>query len=395
LPANQSIWTKTFIQAFIANCILFFIFHSFSLLPLLIKESGGSDFQIGIIMGIFTFVALPFRPISGIIADKLGHRTMALFGTFILIISLSLFSKIEAMGLGIVALRALMGFAWCFIISSLTAIALSETPSKRHSEAIGLFGLSGLVAQGFAPMICQKLLPILGLSLFYYVDAALCLVSFFLIFGLPSKSNPIVQHCSPPNTKPILLSLVGTLILISCYAAAKVTTFHFLAPYCDSLGLTAFGFYFFAFTITAFITQWKLAKLSDGLGYRKMAVISATALALHCLILASASSNITLVLAAILGGLGQGILYPTLCAIILAKFSAKSTAFALSTYAFFFDVGATIALPSFGLLADAYNYRLMFAALCITLLCAAVLFYLLQQGNISSVRFKIKAMFSN
>ncbi|GGJ82469.1 hypothetical protein GCM10007063_01240 [Lentibacillus kapialis] len=74
IPAADKIWTKDFVLICLAN---FFIFLGFQMtlptLPLFVDELGGSDRQIGLIVGVFTFSALLFIPCAGHALESKGR----------------------------------------------------------------------------------------------------------------------------------------------------------------------------------------------------------------------------------------------------------------------------------------------------------------------------------
>src|SRR5690625_3174017 len=83
----EKIWTRDFILVCLAN---FFIFLGFQMtlptLPIFVKELGGSDQLIGVIVGIFTFSALLFRPYAGHALETKGRGRVYLFGLLLFII---------------------------------------------------------------------------------------------------------------------------------------------------------------------------------------------------------------------------------------------------------------------------------------------------------------------
>src|SRR5699024_9587220 len=81
LPVHHKIWTRDITLIVFAN---FFIFLGFQMtlptLPLFVKELGGSDQLIGVIVGVFTFSALIFRPYAGHSLETKGRRIVYMFG---------------------------------------------------------------------------------------------------------------------------------------------------------------------------------------------------------------------------------------------------------------------------------------------------------------------------
>lgn len=95
----EKIWTKDFVLVCLAN---FFIFLGFQMtlptLPLFIKELGGSDQLIGVIVGVFTFSALLFRPYAGHALETKGRQFVYMLGLSIFVLSVGSFAFITSIG---------------------------------------------------------------------------------------------------------------------------------------------------------------------------------------------------------------------------------------------------------------------------------------------------------
>ena len=67
------------------NVILFTGFYLLvPTLPLFIKEIGGNESQVGLMMGMFTIAAVVIRPIIGGMLDRYGRRSFIIFGLIFL-----------------------------------------------------------------------------------------------------------------------------------------------------------------------------------------------------------------------------------------------------------------------------------------------------------------------
>ncbi|HGA0511582.1 TPA: MFS transporter [Bacillus pacificus] len=77
----ERLWTKLFIQMTFAMLFLFTGFYLLvPTLPLFIKEIGGDESQVGLMMGMFTIAAVVIRPIIGGMLDQYGRRSFTIFG---------------------------------------------------------------------------------------------------------------------------------------------------------------------------------------------------------------------------------------------------------------------------------------------------------------------------
>ncbi|RAT05229.1 hypothetical protein A6E25_06695 [Bacillus cereus] len=77
----ERLWTKLFIQMTFAMLFLFTGFYLLvPTLSLFIKEIGGDESQVGLMMGMFTIAAVVIRPIIGGMLDQYGRRSFTIFG---------------------------------------------------------------------------------------------------------------------------------------------------------------------------------------------------------------------------------------------------------------------------------------------------------------------------
>src|SRR5690625_2429522 len=108
----DKIFTKDFVFIWLAN---FFIFLGFQMtlptIPIFVNELGGSDQLIGIIVGIFTFSALLFRPYAGHALENKGRGIVYLFGLALFVVSVGSFGFITVMSL-LIVLRIIQVIGW-------------------------------------------------------------------------------------------------------------------------------------------------------------------------------------------------------------------------------------------------------------------------------------------
>src|SRR5690625_299542 len=106
---SNRIWTRDFVLICLSN---FFVFLGFQMtlptLPLFVKELGGSDQVIGIVVGAFTFSALLFRPYAGHILESRGRRYVYMVGLAIFIVSIGSVSFVTSIVV-LIILRVIQG----------------------------------------------------------------------------------------------------------------------------------------------------------------------------------------------------------------------------------------------------------------------------------------------
>ncbi len=106
---NGSILNREFILVTLSGFIFFFNFHSFLLLPLRIQELGGSESDIGFIMGVAGFSTIFTTPAVGILVDRWGRKWFMALGGLIMALSTFPFAYIDTLNLLFPLLRVVHG----------------------------------------------------------------------------------------------------------------------------------------------------------------------------------------------------------------------------------------------------------------------------------------------
>ena len=70
-----------FVRATVTNFFFFLGLNGFVLLPLYILALGGTEIEIGLVMGLYTGVGIVCQPLLGPIVDAVGRRPFMLVGT--------------------------------------------------------------------------------------------------------------------------------------------------------------------------------------------------------------------------------------------------------------------------------------------------------------------------
>src|SRR5690625_4003618 len=174
---KDKIWTRDFILICCAN---FFIFLGFQMtlptLPLFVKELGGSDQLIGIVVGIFTFSALIFRPYAGQTLETKGRQFVYMTGLSIFVLSVGSFAFVTSI-MFLFIMRVVQGVGWGFSTTATGTIATGLIPPKRRGEGMGYFGLSGNLALALGPTLGLALVDEISFKSFFLVCAALGLAA--------------------------------------------------------------------------------------------------------------------------------------------------------------------------------------------------------------------------
>ncbi len=149
----ERLWTKSFIQMSFAMLFLFTGFYLLvPTLPLFIKEIGGNESQVGLMMGMFTIAAVVIRPIIGGMLDQYGRRSFIIFG--LILFGLTMYSYNLASTIVLLAvLRVIHGVTWAVSTTAVGTAITDIIPDSRRGEGMGWYGMAMTIAMAIGPMI--------------------------------------------------------------------------------------------------------------------------------------------------------------------------------------------------------------------------------------------------
>src|SRR3989337_856905 len=131
------------------NFFFFASVNAFVLLPLYIQRLGGTEAQIGVVMGMYSAAGIFCQPLVGAWVDRVGRRPLLGFGISLGVAASLGFNLFAALPLFAV-LRAFQGIGFsAFFVANYTMVVDLVPPSA----GAGRWASSG--SQGFFPPRCR------------------------------------------------------------------------------------------------------------------------------------------------------------------------------------------------------------------------------------------------
>ncbi len=362
-PVGDTIYSPNFFIASLSNFFFFTSVNAFSLLPLYIKVLGGTESQIGMIMGTYSLTAILAQPVTGALADRFGRKRFVLLGSALGIVAALGFAFSTRLGIGFFVLRLLQGLGFsAFYVSKLTLVA-DLVPPARRGEAVGLFGISGLITIALSPALGELLIHTAGYSAFFPAAAAAAGAGFLTSLtyhdtsSSPSEVAPPVLSSLIPSARilwPILLSFV--------FGLMSGTVFVFLPTYAMQVGLARIGEFYIAYSVAAIAIRLTCGKLSDRWGRRRVILPAILLSALGCLGLVWLAGPVGLIVVGSLNGMAHGLLFPALSAYVIDLAGSEERGLALGAFTTALLLGSTVASFTFGIVAEHLGYPSIFLA---------------------------------
>lgn len=370
-------------RAFWTACALHFTggmsFGMFLLFPLFIRQLGGDELTIGLVIGVGIATSVVLRPTVGALLDRLGRRRVLFWGTIANAASLPPFLLLGSPGMALYVLSIIHFVAGGTLFAAYFTYASDLVPATRRVEGIAIFGVAGMAPNGLGPALGELLIARVGFAGFFAVATAFALLSLSLITTIP-RTTPIAE----PVRASLLERVAGVwremvrmllhgglghiLGATALFGAGVGAAFYFVAPFTRDLGL-AHAFPFFAAYASSTIALRILGRrLPDRLGAGRVAPPSLAVFGLGLALLCFLPAPGALIAAGIACGAGHGSLFPVMNALTVGRTPFHLQGLAVSLYTAALDLGQTLGTPIGGAIARAAGYRVMFATMAVAAL---------------------------
>ena len=383
---RTKIWTKDFTIICIAN---FFIFLGFQMtlptLPLFVKELGGSDQMIGVIVGFFTFSALLVRPNAGHLLESKGRKFVYLIGLIIFVLSVGSFAFITSIAF-LLAMRVVQGIGWGYSTTATGTIATDLIPPHRRGEGIGYFGLSGNIALAFGPSLGLALYGKISFTWLFIIAATLGLVAFILSNFITYKKvekTDLKAETVKKKWDLVEKSALQPSILLFFITSTFGGIATFLPVYTEQEAIGGIEVYFLLYALFLMISRSFSGRLYDRYGHIAVFLPGNLFVFAAMLLLMWLPNSMVLYIAASLYGLGFGAVQPALQAWAVDKADVQRKGMANATFYSFFDLGIGAGALIFGQIAMLFGYREIYltSAVSVSIAMLLYIFMLFYYGN--------------
>ena len=391
MTSASPILTAAFLTAAVANFLFFTGLAGFVLLPIHLRRLGATDGQLGLIMACFSATAIVIQPVVGAWVDRGGRRAFLVSGAVLTSAVAFLFAAApDALGL-FPLLRALQGVAFSIFFIANFTIVVDLVPPDRRGQALGIFGISGLVSGAVGPVLGELLVQGAGFRGLFIVAGILPLLAAGITAWLSLPPEP-----RPTGAREGLSGLVRGIItapripmaLGAAFGLGQGVMFTFFPTYAVDLGVQWVGLFAVAYSGAALVLRATASGLADTVG-RRTVIIPAMALQAGATVLLAALGSIAgilgwpaapfLAVAGLLAGAAHGFLYPALTALVVDVTPPERRGRVVGVFMAFILVGQAGGAAGFGHLAHAVGYGPMFAILSIALAGACGLTFRLER----------------
>jgi MFS family permease len=342
------------------SCLAYFVSIGMIIpvLPLFVTGPlGGSEFDVGLVAGVFSVSAILLRPVAGRLGDSRGRRLLVLGGGAIAAVSIfgyTLADSLPAIGL----LRLLNGVGEAFFFTGAATAIADIAPEARRGEAVSYFSLALFLGIGLGPLIGETLLDAGSFTWVWTGSAVLATLAVLIALRMP---DPKLEDS--PETAPFRLLhpkavLPGIILAMTIWGFAGFSSF--VPLYARQIGMAGSRFVFLTYSVVIILIRSFGARIPDILGARRSATISTLVSAAGLVLIGAATQPWVLFLSTAVFGVGQALCFPALISLALAGAAASERSSVIGSFTAFVDVAFGVGPLTLGVVAELAGVRSVF-----------------------------------
>lgn len=317
---------------------------------------GGSEYQLGWIVGVGMVGSLIGRMAIGNRIDRRGPKVMWL-------ISLLSFTLICWAHLGlsrpdtpaIYLLRVAYCFATAAVFGSAMIFVSGEIPVVRVAEMIGMLGTAGFIGTVLGThvgdWVCStdQLTRVHGNRLFLVAGLVGLIATVFAAMATSEVRPPVIRHRRPPIVYLLLKYHPGAILAVAVIAGAAVGwPSTFLVPYAAGLGIPRIGTFFTIYSITDVLTRVITRRWPERFGFSPFLLAGLGILALSQPLFLLVQNEWAFIVPGLAYGLGEALLFPSIVAAGCRTFPKRYRGLGTMVMMLAFDLGTMLVSPLVG-----------------------------------------------
>lgn len=381
--AQQALFTRDYFLAFTVLLGSYIVFVSLmTFMALYASERFAvNDTAAGFASSSFVIGAGLVRLVIGKYLDFLGRRRTLLSSLVIFVISSLAYSVIDDYVV-LIILRIIQGTAFGIISTAITSVALDIIPFARRSEGLGYFALAATLGTAIGPLAAVRISEIASPEWVFNFTAICAAISFLAVLPMritehtPSEEDYAQRwRLRGSDLLDVRVLPVALVAFLSAIGYALITTY--LPPYLVGRDMAdAASLFFVVFALAMLVVRLFAGRIHDRRGENAVIPLALLAFAASLVVIALADSLWMVMLAAVLGGIGQGGAVPSLQAVGISRTTHERVPIATSTHYLALDAGIAVGPVALGFMIQLTGYPGLYLAGAAVLVVAIVVYWI-------------------
>ena len=366
MTADARLLTRSFLLICLATgCFYLSFYLILPVMPLYVADLGGTSTQIGLIIGLFAFVAMIMRPPAGWLIDTRGDRMVLVAGMAIFLLA-SLGYLLTPSVRGILAVRLFHGLGMGFFPTAATVVIADLAPQARRGEAMGWFGIANSIGFIAGPAGGLAVVAWMGYAALFLLTAGVAALGLVCIWLLPPPTRKPVPPARLPRLDEVFsrAALLPSAILLFLYLPYG-SILSFIPIVATQRGLANPGLFYTVFAGAMLLVRSKAGEISDRRGRAAVILFGMVVTAVSLVALALTSGPTGVLLGAAIFGVGFGCVQPALTALTADRVAPEDRGKAMGTFYAAWELGIVVGAVGSGWILNLMNFSV------VLMICAA------------------------
>ncbi len=360
----RKIFTRDFVLAFIAQFTFSIAYQVlYPTLPVYLSRFGSIEVDIGILIGILGVSSLISRPFIGRALVKTPERNFMIAGAALFVFSFAAYPFALPFW-PLFAVRVFQGIGLAFFFTASFTFISNISPDGRRGQTLSYYLLAVNVSLAISPTFGMFIINRYSFTFLFSICLGLSLCSLFVSSKLGKQRVSLSED--PSSEKSLLLSrkalppsIISFFFHLTWGALAA-----FFPLYALNQGVTNPGLFFTAVAIMLILGRALGGRIVDLYNRERVILPCLIVSVISMAILAFSKSLQMFILVAVIWGIGQAFLFPSLLVYTIDRMGS-SRGPAMGTFTGLSDLGMSLGPVIMGIIIHLTSYSTMF--LCLAL----------------------------
>jgi len=362
---TQKILTRDFLLSFFAQFAFSSVFCILiPTLPIYLSRSGSPEAEIGVLIGTFSVSSLILRPFIGRALLKIPERNFMIAGAILYAFS-SIAYLLASPFWPFFIVRVLQGMGLAFFSTASFTLIANISPEAHRGQSLSYYYLAINIAFVLAPYFGMLLINLFNFTILFLVCTGLSLSSLFITTNLEKRKDDPLPYSSFRDQSFVSREALPSSIMAFMVNIVWGAILAFFPLYALSHGVSNPGLFFGALAIVHVLGRALGGKILDIYSRERVILPCLIAYIISMVTLAFSKTLPMFILVAVIWGIGNAFLYPTLVAYVIDR-ASFSRGLAMGTFSALADLGSGLGSVIMGIILQLTNYTTMFLALAFT-----------------------------